>query len=107
MLPLWWRRRASGRALTRRSRSNGPKLTLEFLEARDVPATLISSADPSFDNSSASATGQSEVTPRNSISDDGTYIVFVSTAHNLVADQVEDSDGFTQNVYLYNTSNQT
>src|SRR5262245_35139075 len=108
MLPLWWRRLRSMRSKMRASRSTAarPSLTLEALEGREVPSvTLISAADASFSSTSATANGQSEVTPRNSISDDGKYIVFASTAYNLIENQTRfNSTTITENVYLYNTS---
>ena len=51
--------------------------------------------------STASANGQSEISPRHSISDDGKYLVFISTGSNLVDSQSNPDS--TQNVYLYNT----
>ncbi len=107
MLPNWWRRLRSVRSKPQTTRpGTRPVLALETLEAREVPAaSLVSTAHPSFMSSSASANGQSEITPRNSISDDGRYLVFSSTAYNLVESQTRfNSTTTTQNVYLYDTT---
>jgi hypothetical protein len=103
MLPLWWRRSRSVRSKPQTAR---PKLALEALEAREVPAaSLVSTAHASFMSTSASANGQSEISPRNSVSDDGRYMVFASTAYNLVENQTRfNSTTTTQNVYLYDTT---
>lgn len=104
MLPSWWPRFRSAFKSARPVAR--PKLALETLEAREVPAaSLVSTAHASFMSPSASANGQSEITPRNSISDDGRYLVFSSTAYNLVEGQTRfNSTTTTQNVYLYDTT---
>src|SRR5262249_50662208 len=54
------------------------------------------------------ANGQSEVAPMHSVSDDGRYTVFASTATNLVANQTTDSSGSKfLNIYLYDAKQQT
>ena len=105
MLRRLWRRSVSVRSRVTPLHpvsATRSQLTLETLEERDVPSlVLVSAADPFFHSSSASADGQSETSPRYSVSDDGRYIVFVSTADNLLAGQTKSSAGTTENVYLY------
>jgi hypothetical protein len=75
--------------------------------------TLVSATAPSFSNTTPppSANGQSETSPENSLSADGKYLVYVSTAYNLVDGEVRATIGgvptSTQNVYLYNTQTKT
>jgi PKD repeat protein len=54
---------------------------------------------------SLTANGLSEIAPEHAVSDDGNFTVFVSTAPNLVASEVDSS--LTQNVYLYSKSANT
>jgi hypothetical protein len=75
---------------------------VEALEERALfAASLLSAAAfPSGPHpTSASANGQSEVAPTHSVSDNGRYTVFVSTADNVVPGQVESPT--TENVFLY------
>src|SRR5262249_51190068 len=97
MLQRLWRRPVSIRGRVRLPPAKNPirqTLTLEALEAREVPSiTLVSASDPSFVSESNTAKGQSEIAPRNSISDSGRYLVFASTAYDLVEGQLRTSVG--------------
>jgi hypothetical protein len=87
---------------TRRPR----RLTLEALEDRSLFAVQVLSTAVAVPTTTAN--GQSEVGPMHSISDDGRYTVFVSTATNLVANQGTTASQTIRNVYLYDkTSNAT
>jgi hypothetical protein len=110
MLPLWWRRIRSNRSKTCTVRSSigSPALTLEALESREVPsAALVSAADPSFATASATANGQSQISPEHALSSDGKYTVFISLGSNLVANETTNTSlvtpASTQNVYLFNS----
>jgi hypothetical protein len=89
---------------TRRPRRDR-RLTLEALEDRTLFAVSVISLAAT---GSATANGQSEVAPMHSVSDDGRYTVFASTATNLVANQSTDSSGSKfLNIYLYDNQQQT
>jgi hypothetical protein len=105
-LTLWWRKLVS--AVRRPGRPRPPARkrhrppTVEQLEERVVFAVQLLSAAVPASTTNATANGQSEISPVHSVSDDGNYTVFISTATNLVSGEV--SNGATQNVYLYNKS---
>src|SRR5262249_31207314 len=96
------RSRAAGQSTRRRRRRSQPFLGLEALEDRTLFAVgvLSASAFPAGPApTSATANGQSEVAPAHSVSDDGRYIVFVSTADNVVPGQVDTQT--VQDVFLH------
>jgi hypothetical protein len=88
--------------LTSRSRWNRRHvfLGLESLEERTVPSNvgLLSAAASS---SSTTASGQSELAPMHSISDNGRFTVYGSTATNLVSSQSASATTKTENIFLY------
>ncbi|MCS6865104.1 MAG: DUF4214 domain-containing protein [Gemmataceae bacterium] len=108
MMRMWRRRWASSRSQSSRSpavETNRPRLTLETLEARDVPAvTLVSFA--ASGTASASANNDSTLPfVATSISDDGNYVVYLSQATNLVTNQ-SDTNG-VNDVFLFDRANNT
>src|SRR5262249_10809859 len=80
----WWRRYTLPRSKQSAAR---PRLSLESLESRDVPAVSLISAQAGTTDTTAN--GLSQAFPPGSISDDGRYVVFTSTAPNLVTGQVD------------------
>jgi hypothetical protein len=80
-------------------------LTLETLEARDVPAVSLVSFAASG-TASASANGDSQLPfIATSISDDGNYVVYLSKATNLVANQTDTNNA--NDVFLFDRANNT
>ena len=74
----------------KKSRRRGRTFALEPLEDRLAPATIqaISVADPSLGGTSVTPNGSSSLQdtfhPHNSVSADGRYVAFVSSASNIV-----------------------
>src|SRR5262245_22460041 len=108
MLPWSWpvrfslRRKNKG-GVVRKSRRPGWTLILETLEDRLAPATIqaISFTDPSLGGSSITPNGASSLQdilrPHNSVSADGRYVAFVSSASNIVpGDNNNSSDVFVR-----------
>src|SRR6516164_9753214 len=90
--------------LSRRKRRQPDRiLALETLEDRLAPATIqaISVTDPSLSGSSITPNGASSLQdilrPHNSVSADGRYVAFVSSASNIVSgDNNNSSDVFVR-----------
>src|SRR6266852_5252084 len=87
----------------KKSRRRSRTLAVESLEDRLAPATIqaISVADPSLGGSSITPNGSSSLQdtlrPHNSVSADGRYVAFVSSASNIVpGDNNNSSDVFVR-----------
>lgn len=108
MLRMWRRRLALGRSRSSRSLAvepYRPRLALETLETRDVPAvSLVSFAASGTDSASANDDSQLPFVAT-SISNDGNYIVYLSTATNLVANQQDTNNA--NDVFLFDRANNT
>jgi hypothetical protein len=111
-LTVWWRRLVSA---VRRSVRSGPRArrrnnsrprqrpALERLEDRTLlTITAISSADPTMLSDTAAGNLQGPA----SVSSDGRYVVYTSTAANLAPNQVMPSES-SANVFLYDRANGT
>jgi hypothetical protein len=75
---------------------------LEVLEDRTLFAASVLSAaafPAGPQPTSATANGQSEVAPSHSISDNGRFAVFASTANNIVPGQIQNQP--TENIFLH------
>jgi hypothetical protein len=90
---------------TRRPKRQAVVPCLEGLEDRTLFAVSLLSAAATA--SSTTASGQSEIAPIHSISDDGRFVVFASTANNLVSSQSASATGKTLNIYLYDNQSGT
>src|SRR5262245_55780030 len=93
----WWTRLVQTRTPSRAERRRKPRL--ESLEDRAVPAVqAVSSAVPPL---SVPATGNANslVSTISSVSDNGRYVVYLSKATNLVANQVDSNN--TNDVFLF------
>src|SRR5262245_47978737 len=80
-------------------------LRLSLLEDRSTPSgfnTLVSRADPSLFSEAASGT---TFWNAKSISADGRYVVFTSSASNVVPGQIDSNGG--DDIFVYDRANNT
>ncbi len=93
-----------------RTRQAVARPSLVVLEDRTLFAAQVLSfagALGSTPISGSTANLQSEISPEHSVSDNGQYTVFMSTSTNLVAGQTQNGATATENIYLFNTTNQS
>src|SRR5262249_24954808 len=77
------------------ARANKParaRLSVEVLEARDVPS--VSLASGALGSATTTSNGFTEAYPPGTITNDGRYLVFTSSGTNLVAGQVDQNGGY-------------